>query len=84
MLISGNAFGQSICAGHEAVVEKLKKVFGEEPTGAGLSSNGGMLEVYASERGTWTIVLTRPDGLSCLIATGEHWEDMKQEIEEEV
>jgi hypothetical protein len=23
---------------------------------------------------SWTIVLTRPDGWSCIVAVGEHWE----------
>ena len=74
------ADAQSVCAVHQTVVEKLKKTFDEQATSAGLSSNGGMLEVYTSPTGTWTIVLTRPDGISCLMATGEHWEDMVREI----
>lgn len=73
---------QTVCGIHNVVADKLKTTFDEQPSAAGLSSNGGMLEVYSSPDGSWTIVLTRPDGLSCLMATGEHWESMPRELAE--
>ena len=33
-------------------------------------TNGGALEVWSSPRGTWTMTQTRPDGLTCIVATG--------------
>lgn len=76
MLWTGGAFGQSVCALHQTVVDKLKKTFDEQPTSTGVSTGGSMLEVFTSPTGTWTIVVTTPDGVSCLKLTGEHWEDM--------
>ena len=33
------------------------------------------MEVYASEKtGSWTILLTKPDGVACLVASGGMWE----------
>jgi hypothetical protein len=41
----------------------------------GLHQNNTLLEVYASEEtGTWTILVTRPDGVACLIAAGQMWD----------
>jgi len=40
----------------------------------GVSTNGSLVELYTSENGTWTLMLTRPDGVSCLIAAGQNWE----------
>ena len=41
----------------------------------GLNRNHGLIEVYASEdTGSWTILLTLPDGQTSLIASGEWWE----------
>lgn len=37
------------------------------------------IEVFASESGSFTIVNTRPDGLSCLIAAGENWQAIELE-----
>jgi len=63
------------CGQRDAVVERLRTGYGEERTGAGLNSSRGIIEVYASQRtGTWTILLTLPDGRSCLIAAGESWQ----------
>ena len=40
-----------------------------------------MIEVYSSdETGTWTILVTRPDGTSCLLAAGQRWEQDVQPI----
>lgn len=63
------------CGQRDAVVERLRTNYGEERTGAGLSDSRGIIEVYASRNtGTWTILLTLPDGRSCLIAAGESWQ----------
>jgi hypothetical protein len=40
-----------------------------------------VIEVYSSEEtGTWTILVTRPDGTSCLLAAGQRWEQDVQPI----
>ena len=30
-----------------------------------------VLEVWLSESGRWTVLVTRPDGVSCIVAAGE-------------
>jgi hypothetical protein len=36
-----------------------------------------VVELYSSETtGTWTILVTRPDGISCLLAAGQLWEQV--------
>jgi hypothetical protein len=42
----------------------------------GLVSNGAVLEVLTSDKGSWTIIVTRPDGTSCVVAAGEAWENL--------
>jgi len=44
----------------------------------GLASNGSIVEVIASESGeTWTIIVTPPEGKSCVVASGTFWESME-------
>lgn len=63
------------CAQREKVVARLAERFGETLQSIGLQSERGVVEVYASEAtGTWTILLTGPDGAACLLAAGEAWE----------
>ena len=41
----------------------------------GLANSGGVIEVLSSKTGeSWTIIITMPDGNTCLIAAGENWE----------
>jgi hypothetical protein len=69
------ANAQMLCGDHEKVVAHLDKKFGEIRTNMGMSSNGGVLEVYSSEKtGTWTVLMTMPGGPTCLVAAGESWE----------
>ena len=43
----------------------------------GLAANGSVLEVLASKDGTWTILITSPNGTSCVVAVGDSWEALK-------
>jgi Rad3-related DNA helicase len=63
------------CADREQVVARLAEQYGETLQSAGMNNDNAVLEIYASEdTGTWTILVTRPDGVACLIAAGEMWE----------
>ena len=56
----------------------LSSAYRERTVALGLASNGGVLEILTNEAGTtWSIILTTPDGVSCMVATGEHWEPVQ-------
>ncbi len=76
------ASAQTACGVRQTVADKLKQTYDEQPSAIGLAHNGTVVEVFSSPTGTWTIVLTRPDGVSCLVATGENWQAMSQELAE--
>src|SRR6188472_4476822 len=65
------------CAAHADVVRKLAERFGETRTGIGLHKDDAVVEVFSSAAtGSWTIVVTGADGLSCLLAAGRGWEQL--------
>ncbi len=71
---SNPAAAQIACTTRGEVAERLAGEYAEAPVAAGLTSSGGVIEVFASGDGTsWTIVLTKPEGTSCLVAAGEAW-----------
>lgn len=75
----GQASAQPICAPHEDMAQHLDKRYSEQPTAIGIASNGRLLEVYTSGDGaTWTIVMTTPDGQSCVVADGQSWDSRQQ------
>ena len=64
-----------VCGKRADVINQLSVKYSEAPAAMGLSSDGGVIEVLTSANGnTWTIIITQPDGLSCLVSAGEYWE----------
>ncbi|MBM2575104.1 hypothetical protein JQC91_02195 [Jannaschia sp. Os4] len=68
------------CGPRAAVVARLAERFGETRRALGLA-RAGIMEIFASdETGTWTVALTMPDGRTCLIASGRHWEERMDDL----
>jgi len=72
-LLAVPAQAQTRCGPHNDIVGKLDTQFEERQSAAGLANSGDLLEVFTSKGGSWTILITRPDGTSCLVATGDTW-----------
>lgn len=71
----------SACAAHADVVRKLADRFGETRTSIGLHKDDKVVEVFSSAAtGTWTIVVTGTDGMSCLLAAGRGWEQLPRSL----
>lgn len=69
------------CAPREAVVERLAEGYGETRQSVGLGSNNAVVEVFASdETGSWTITVTMPGGLTCLVASGQSYETVAEAL----
>lgn len=67
---------QSNCAQRDVVIEKLKAGYGEVFAGGGLQNSSRVFEVwFSAEKGTWTILMTRADGVSCIMASGTNWRE---------
>ena len=68
------AYAQTICLPRAEFAETAARRFQETVVALGLTSTGRLLEVYASTNGeTWTLVITTPEGMSCLAISGEAW-----------
>ena len=82
MLAANHAQAQSRqCAAHEAVVERLADRYGESRQSIGLGSDNSVVEVFAStETGSWTIVVTRPGGPTCLVAAGQSFQLLNETL----
>lgn len=64
------------CAERNMIVKRLDAGYSEKPVSMGLSVNGSVVEVFASTSGSFTIIATQPDGVSCILVTGQSWEDV--------
>lgn len=70
-----------VCAERETLLASLSKEFKEAPRELGLANNGTLVELLTTRDGsTWTMLMTRPDGTACVIAAGEAWEDLPDQL----
>lgn len=72
------ASAQAVCGDRTSLLKQLEGSYKELPISMGLAANGSVVEVTRSDKGTWSILLTNPTGVTCLMAAGEHWEILKQ------
>jgi hypothetical protein len=73
------------CALRDVVVERLESQFSERLTAGGLQAsraNSSLIEVWTSkDTGTFTVIVTNPQGISCVVAAGTDW--FQQELVKE-
>jgi hypothetical protein len=62
------------CAPRDEIVTQITQRFKERPEANGITPQGLLLEVFVSETRSFTVLLTTPQGLSCVAAVGENWE----------
>ncbi len=81
-MLATPALAQSVprtCDTRDRVLGHLAKKYGESPVAVGVTSKGALVEVLtSSDGGTWTIILSMPNGTSCLITSGEGWRNLRR------
>lgn len=69
------------CDSREAVTALLADRYGETRRAVGIAGQSAVMEVYASDTtGTWSITMTLPDGMMCLMASGSNYETLTGEL----
>jgi hypothetical protein len=65
------------CGARDAVIARLSTGYGETRRSVGLAANNAVLEVFASDTtGTWTVTVTLPTGMTCLVASGDNYQTL--------
>lgn len=70
---SGTAMAKQ-CAPRGELVRGLAGKFHETPVAIGTISGELIMEMFASTKGTWTILVTNNHGMSCIASAGENFE----------
>jgi len=67
---------QAQCADRARVLEMLENRYGETRRSLGVASGNGVMELHASAAtGTWTLTMTLPNGMTCLISSGHGYQE---------
>lgn len=62
------------CQERAIVVNFLQRKYNESTFSAGVTQTGYLIEILISPGGgTWTILVTSPQAVSCLLAAGQGW-----------
>jgi len=72
-LVTLPAAAREPCMDRTTLVERLADTYGESQVSWGLAT-GQIIEVWASPSGSWTVMRSLPGGVSCIVATGQHWQ----------
>ncbi len=81
-LVSSAAMAQVPCGQRDKIVESFAVNFKEAPIASGISSTGSLIEVLSTHDGkTWTLIVSSPDGDSCLIGSGQGWRTKPHELD---
>lgn len=75
-LIAAPALSETVCASRDEVMDALSGKYEESRVAQGMTYQGWFLEMFASEAGSWSAVITYPSGKSCIAASGQAFEAM--------
>jgi hypothetical protein len=85
LLLAGLAAGandpaaaQEICGTRADLLKELTQRYSEAPVAIGLANSGALVEILTNDNGsTWSIMVSQPNGTSCLVAAGKEWQALK-------
>jgi hypothetical protein len=72
--VSAEAQDSFLCNARDTLTRDLKTDHAEMPIGLGVTDAGTVIELWKSSNGsTWTLLLTMPNGTSCIVSAGKDW-----------
>lgn len=81
ILATHASFAAPQCGPRAALLAELSAKYNETRRGIGVAANNQVMELFASaESGSWTITVTLPEGTTCLVASGQNFEAISEEL----
>ena len=77
-IVPASAKAQQVCGDRAKIVAHLDSDYKEGRSGIGLAASGTVIELFTAKSGTWTMLMTAPDGRTCVMGTGEGWEQTQR------
>jgi hypothetical protein len=73
MIAATPVFAEAACAPRDEFARHLATNYKEESQGVGVTGDGSLFEIFASEAGTWSLLITNGKKISCIVAAGDMW-----------
>lgn len=79
LIITFPSRAQAPCREREDVLRSLEANYDERVVAQAVTTTGQVIERLESRNGwTWTLIVTTPGNLTCPVAAGEWWQEIKQ------
>ena len=66
------------CGARDQMLDQLSEKYAEMPVAMGETPDGRQIELLSQRDGsTWTLIMTSPEGWSCMMAAGESWRELR-------
>ena len=74
VIFPNDVLPQSICNTHEIVTKHLEEKYKEAEVSSGFDGAGNYVQVFTSKTGTWTMIISKPGGPTCVMSAGTNWQ----------
>jgi hypothetical protein len=74
------AHAEAVCGKRTDFVGVMAKKYNETPKSVGIAAGGSLFEIYTSPEGTFTVLISKPGGISCVVAAGNSFENVPQDF----
>ncbi|MDA0262317.1 MAG: hypothetical protein O3A21_09020 [Proteobacteria bacterium] len=71
----GPALAETFCAPRSDLIEYLRDAYREVPAASGTTAEGNRVEILVSRDGSWTLIVTTPEGKRCAEVAGNGWRE---------
>jgi hypothetical protein len=61
------------CAPHAEFAKHLEMNYKERIEGIGVANDGSLFQIFTSENGSWSLLITNGQKISCIVAAGDMW-----------
>jgi hypothetical protein len=75
-----SAEAQSVCGNRAKFIATLAQKYEEMPAAFGIAGEKNLVELFVSKSGSWTMLMSHPTGMTCIIATGQSWEQFPPSV----
>lgn len=73
------------CQDRAKLVSTLEDKYNERLDSIGLQTPELLLEIWSSDdTGSFTVLITKPNGVSCVVASGKNWQSFKGVVRDHI
>jgi hypothetical protein len=73
MVFTASPASAAACAPRDQFARHLDTNYQEQSQGLGVASDGSLFEIFTSDKGTWSLLITNGQKVSCIVAAGDMW-----------